>query len=315
MVLANPKQTGTLLQLLPTTNHSMSTNRFAVFLAVICSVAVTTSSYAANAQNTPIKVMSFNIRYGAANDGTNSWPHRHNLVLETIQNFQPDLLGMQEVLKFQADFVRSGLPGYAFHGVGREDGAEKGEFVPLMYREDRFELLDSGHFWLSETPEVAGSVSWDSSLTRMLSWVALRDRRDGAELVFANVHFDHRGQQARLESAKLIRSRASEIPYGVPVILTGDFNTTEDDAPYAALVKGEGFDGGKWVDTYRVIQPERAENEASFNGWHATRKGSRIDWIITTPDVTTLDARINYTQENGRNPSDHYPVEAVVRLK
>jgi endonuclease/exonuclease/phosphatase family metal-dependent hydrolase len=184
-----------------------------------------------------------------------------------------------------------------------------------MYREDRFELLDSGHFWLSETPEIAGSVSWDSSLTRMLSWVALRDRRDGAELVFANVHFDHRGQQARLESARLIRRNAAKVPYGFPIILTGDFNTTEDDAPYAALVKGEGFGGNAWVDTYRVIQPERSENEASFSGWRATRKGSRIDWIVTTPDVKTLDARINYTQEDGRNPSDHYPVEAILRLK
>jgi endonuclease/exonuclease/phosphatase family metal-dependent hydrolase len=284
-------------------------------LAAACFLSPGSVAQATDTSNTPIKVMSFNIRYGAANDGTNSWPHRQNLVLETIQNFNPDLLGLQEVLKFQAEFLQSGLPGYAFHGVGREDGAEKGEFVPLMFRKDRFELLDAGHFWLSETPEIAGSVSWDSSLTRMLSWVALRDRHNETELVFANVHFDHRGQQARLESAKLIRRRAADIPYGVPVILTGDFNTTEDDAPYAALVKGEGFSGNPWVDTYRVIQPQRFENEASFNGWQGTRKGSRIDWIVTTPDVKTLDARVNYTQEDGRNPSDHYPVEAILRLK
>ncbi|MDB4538217.1 endonuclease/exonuclease/phosphatase family protein, partial [Akkermansiaceae bacterium] len=96
-----------------------------------------------------LKVMSFNIRYGAANDGSNSWPNRKDLVLETIKASDPDLLGLQEVLGFQADFLKENLPGYAFHGVGREDGKEKGEYVPLMYKTSRFALERSGHFWFS----------------------------------------------------------------------------------------------------------------------------------------------------------------------
>lgn len=269
-------------------------------------------------RNVPIKVMSFNIRYGAANDGENSWKHRDYLVLETIENYGPDLIGYQEALKFQVDFLKQNLDGYGFHGIGRDKGTEEGEYVPLMWRTDRFELVDSGHFWLSETPQIPGSVSWDSSLTRMLSWVVLRDKKAVGyqkELVFANTHFDHRGKQARLESAKLIRQRAEEIMDDIPIILTGDFNTTEDLAPYAALCKAEGFNGKPLVDAFRVVHPDGSDNERSFGAWVGRRDGKRIDWILHTDDFVTLNAAINYTQDAGRYPSDHYPVEATVRLK
>lgn len=269
-------------------------------------------------RNVPIKVMSFNIRYGAANDGENSWKHRDYLVLETIENYGPDLIGYQEALKFQVDFLKQNLDGYGFHGIGRDKGTEEGEYVPLMWRTDRFELVDSGHFWLSETPQIPGSVSWDSSLTRMLSWVVLRDKKAVGyqkELVFANTHFDHRGKQARLESAKLIRQRAEEIMDDIPIILTGDFNTTEDLPPYAALCKAEGFNGKPLVDAFRVVHPDGSDNERSFGAWVGRRDGKRIDWILHTDDFVTLNAAINYTQDAGRYPSDHYPVEATVRLK
>jgi len=286
-------------------------------ILLIASLLSTGPAWAASdPANPPLKVMSFNIRYGAANDGTNSWPHRNHLVLETIRTFDPDLLGLQEVLGFQADYLKEGLPGYAFHGVGREDGVAKGEFVPLMYKTERFELVGSGHFWLSDDPETPGSVSWDSSLTRMLSWVVLRDHHAPQRpFVFANVHFDHRGPQARLESARLIRQRAADIQDEFPIVLTGDFNTTEDDPPYAVLVRGEGFQNLPFIDTYRAIHPERSPNEASFSRWIGVRPGSRIDWIVHTPQFKTLHAAINYTQEEGRYPSDHYPVEAVLRLR
>ncbi|MCP5522410.1 MAG: endonuclease/exonuclease/phosphatase family protein [Verrucomicrobiales bacterium] len=263
----------------------------------------------------PLRVMSFNIRYGAASDGDNSWTRRRDLVVKTIRDTNPDLLGMQEVLVFQADFVKRGLPEYAFHGVGRDDGKEAGEFSPVMWRKDRFELLDSGHFWLSETPEIPGSMGWDTSITRMVSWVALRDlRAGGRELVYANTHFDHRGPQARLESAKLIQRKAGDVPPGMPIILTGDFNTTEDDPPYAVLVKGAGETGGvRFHDSYRVVHPERSPDEVSFNGWKPVVKGSRIDWVLYTDGFTTVEAHINRVRENGRVPSDHYPVDALLR--
>lgn len=268
------------------------------------------------AVNTPIKVMSFNIRYGAAKDGENHWKHRSYLVAETIRMFDPDLLGTQEVLKFQAEFLKKQLPEYGFHGVGRQDGTENGEYVPVMYKKERFELIDSGHYWLSETPEDAGSKSWDSSLPRMVSWVELSDRKNGGEkFVFINTHFDHRGVTARLESARLIRKQAEQLmAKKLPFIITGDFNTTEDRQPYQELISGTGGNKIPIVDSYRNTFPERSENESTASRWTGNRKGSRIDWVLHSSEFTTLQSVINYTNENGRYPSDHYPVQAILRL-
>jgi endonuclease/exonuclease/phosphatase family metal-dependent hydrolase len=148
----------------------------------------------------------------------------------------------------------------------------------------------------------------------MVSWVALRDlKAGGREFVFANTHFDHRGREARLESAKLIQRRAGEVPYGMPIILTGDFNTTEDDAPYGVLVKGKGAPGGvQFHDSYRQVHPERSADEATFNGWRLVMEGRRIDWVLFTEGLAAKDARINRAREEGRLPSDHYPVDALL---
>ena len=273
------------------------------------------SLVSAEQKNPPIKVMSFNIRYGTAKDGENSWPHRELLVLETIRTFNPDLLGLQEVLKFQADILKDQLAEYDFYGVGRNDGAESGEFAPVMFKRDRFELMDSGHFWLSETPNDPGSKSWDSALPRIATWVLLRDKLGGpTQIIFGNTHFDHKGEEARLESAKLVRKRIDALRPETAVIVTGDFNTHEDLQPFAALVRGKGSSRAPLIDTYRVIHPKNRGLEGTSTGFTGVRTKNRIDWILTTPNFVTLNAAINYTNENGRYPSDHYPVEAVVRL-
>lgn len=259
-----------------------------------------------------IRVMSFNIRFGSADDGKNGWPHRRYLVLETIQMFGPDLLGTQEALGFQAEFLRKNFEGYGFHGVGREDGKAKGEMVPVFYRLDRFELLDAGHFWLSETPKLAGSQGWDASLPRMVSWVILRDRKGkGQRFAFANTHFDHRGSQARLESAKLIGRWAESVE--MPVILAGDFNAGEGSAPYNVLARADGL--AVFVDSYRAVHSKKGTGEGTFSGWIGRREGSRIDWILHSARFLTLNASINYTNEEGRYPSDHYPVQAILRRR
>lgn len=287
------------------------------FIAVFLMVSLISDLRAET--NPSIKVMSFNIRYGSANDGENSWPNRDKLVLETIRNFDPDLLGGQEVLKFQADFLRDGLDGYGFHGVGRDDGGEKGEYAPIYFRKSRFRLIDAGHFWLSEKPDVPGSVSWDSSLTRMVSWVLLDDLKDHSDLpiAFANTHYDHRGRQARHESSKLIRRMRDQMEDNYPIILTGDFNTTQDTDAYKALTSAgeDDYYYPNLIDSYRVIHPERSPNEASFSRFSNHRAGDRIDFVFHSHHFSTLNAAIDYTQENGRNPSDHYPVTAVLRLK
>jgi endonuclease/exonuclease/phosphatase family metal-dependent hydrolase len=268
------------------------------------------------AENPVIKVMSFNIRNGLAKDGENAWPLRQDFVVETIRTFDPDLLGMQEVHKFQADYIREQMPEFGFYGVGRDDGLDSGELVPVMYKKDRFELIDQGHYWLSETPEVPGSKSWDSALPRLATWALLRDKKGGQkQIIFGNTHFDHKGQVARLESAKLIRKRIDEILPKMTLIATGDFNTHDELQPYAELVTSNGASGSPLIDTYRVIHPEKRDLEGTFSAFTGERSRNRIDWIITSQDVTTLNAAINYTNENGRHPSDHFPVEAVVRIK
>ena len=293
---------------------------FTLFLAVTLGAGIGIAQpkdYAALTPRPVIKVMTFNIRYGLANDGTNSWPYRAHLVVEAVRTFDPDLLGMQEVLLFQADWLRKQLPEYAFHGVGREDGKTRGEMVPIFYKTNRFSLLQSGHFWLSETPNVPGSRSWDSSLPRMVSWVVLRDLQTGTRFLYMNTHFDHRGRVARAASARLIRQWVQTHAADLPVLLTGDFNSTENSEPYQILVQGRGLPQKAipWIDAYRVIHPTPTEWEATAHGWRGTRKGRRIDWIIHSPDFVPLEAVIIHYQDSGHYPSDHYPVFAAIRYR
>ena len=261
-----------------------------------------------------IRVMSFNVRYGTAPDGVNAWANRRALLMSTVRAFDPDLLGAQEALAFQCDELRTELPGHAFVGVGRDDGKSKGEFSPIFYRADRFERIDSGQFWLSETPEIPGSKSWDSAITRLAMWVRLRDRRgNGRELVYVNTHWDHAGADARLHSARLIRDRiASLAAPGTAVILTGDLNCTEDDEPYAVLIV-RGDDALILADAYRTAHPERQTDEATFHGFKGTIAGSRIDFVFHNSRLQALDAGIDRAHEREVFPSDHYPVTAILR--
>lgn len=258
----------------------------------------------------PIKVMSFNIRFGTANDGDNRWENRKDLVIKTIQDYSPDLLGTQETLKFQAEVLKQNLKGYTSFGRSREQDPKKGEQCTVFFRTSRFELVDKGQFWLSETPEETGSKSWDSSLPRIATWLKLRDKTDGKEFYFLNTHFDHRGKTARWESAKLI-SRKTQA-FAAPCIVTGDFNCGEASKPYLALLKNEKF---KLIDSYRKAHPTRAKAEGTFNGFRGTDSGARIDWVLHTPEFSTYSAKINKSNQQGRYPSDHFPVTAVLQLK
>ena len=285
----------------------------AALIAFVSSAWTNLVQAAEPAENT-LTVMTFNIRYGTAADEGNRWEDRQEQVVKAINAANPDLLGTQEVLDFQAEYLNKNLEGYAFHGVGRDDGKSKGEYAGIHYRKDRFELLDAGHFWLSESPDVPGSVSWDSSLTRMVSWVTLRDRNTGRELAFFNTHWDHRGRQARLESARLMRKKIQEIAGAMPVIVTGDFNTTEIAEPYAVLVQAAEGGGEPLVDAYRQAHPEPDPNEATSNGgFRGRREGRRIDWILHTPHFQTTFAKIDQEKIDDRYPSDHYPVIATLQ--
>ncbi|HEY2416123.1 MAG TPA: endonuclease/exonuclease/phosphatase family protein [Pirellulaceae bacterium] len=263
-----------------------------------------------------IRVMTFNIRYGTANDGENHWDKRKEFLLETIKAYGPDLLGTQETVGFQRDYLAEHLPEFGVLGVGRDDGKEKGEMMALYYKNDRFTKLDEGHFWLSESPQTAGSKSWDSSLPRMATWVKLRDQKQPSTppILFLNTHFDHRGPQARLESAKLIREQLGVLGKGCTLIVTGDFNSGEGSPPYKALFAEADGQQSPVIDCYRKVHPERAKDEGTATAFKASQTGgSRIDWIGCSRDWQVVEAKINRTEREGRTPSDHFPVEVVLK--
>lgn len=289
-----------------------------VFLSLTMMLSGAQSTRSDPSESPQIRVMCFNIRLGVADDGTNSWPHRREMLFETIRKFDPDLLGAQEVVGFQSDELREVLDGYGFIGVGRDDGKREGEMSPIFYRTERFEDVAEGHLWLSPTPDVPGSKGWDSSLPRIASYAILRDRRDGGRTVlFVNTHWDHVGKQARLESARIIRRFIAErVRDGTAAILAGDFNCNEDSEPYAMIVRGGGEPGDgdfTLVDSYRQVHPERLPDEATFHAFKGTVAGNRIDFIFHTAQFTTTDASIDRVNDDGRYPSDHYPVTAVLR--
>ncbi len=263
-----------------------------------------------------VRVMSFNIRYGSAKDGENAWELRKDFLIETILAFDPDLLGTQETLAGQRDDLAARLTDYEVLAAGRDDGREKGEMMAVFYRKARFDKLAGGHFWLSETPDVAGSKGWDSSLPRMVTWVTLRDRSDpGAPpIAFFNSHFDHRGPRARLESARLIRREIDDLAEGCRVVLTGDFNSGEGSDPYRALFGPDATRSLALRDTFRIAHPTRGEEEGSYGNFRpGPVSGGRIDWIGCSDDWEVRAASIDHTSRDGRTPSDHFPVTAILR--
>jgi endonuclease/exonuclease/phosphatase family metal-dependent hydrolase len=284
------------------------------WIAALIAIVGSVVNVAGVAGQTPLRVMTFNIRYASAPDGENSWNKRKDLLLSVVRKFEPDLLGTQEVLATQADFLKENLADHTLVGVGREDGKRGGEFSSLLFKTDRFALVDSGTFWLSETPDTAGSKSWDSALPRIVTWARLKDKSNGnREFIYLNTHWDHRGNQARIESAKLMRTWLKDHAAKKPVILTGDFNVTEDHEGYQTLV-GESASGPRLVDVYRLVHSKPRPDESTFGNFKGNRRGKRIDFILATPDVTASEATIVRTNDNGRYPSDHYPVTAILTL-
>ncbi|HUK81775.1 MAG TPA: endonuclease/exonuclease/phosphatase family protein [Verrucomicrobiae bacterium] len=281
--------------------------------AVLCMLVAVSARGQTNTEHaTPLRVMSFNVRYGTAPDSENRWEKRRDLLVETIRRFDPDLLGTQETLFFQAEFLSTQLPAYTRVGVGRDDGHTKGEQVTIFFKTDRFEELATGHFWLSERPEQPGSRSWDAAITRMVTWAKLRDRKRDQVFLWLNTHWDHVGAQARVESAKLMRSWLADQAPEAPVIITGDFNSVEDSPQYRYLLGADG-DKLKLIDTYRRLHPVRQPDEASFHDFTGKREGSRIDWILCSPPFGPVEATIDHFNQGGRYPSDHFSVTAVLQ--
>ncbi len=251
-----------------------------------------------------MKVMSFNIRNGRAPDKHNAWPLRSRLFFKAIRDYGPDLLGLQEVLIEQFISAKCVLPEYDYVGVAREDGKEKGEYAPLFYRRKRFALVETGTWWLSPMPHDVASVGWDAALTRIATWTRLRDREQQKRLLVINTHFDHVGEAARVESARLLRERTKDEKDRV--IIMGDFNCTDVDPPYRVMIEG-----GDFLDTFRQINPTPGPNEATFHDFTGNTCDKRIDFIFTRGFGVTA-AGIDRTRDGDRCPSDHDAVTATL---
>jgi endonuclease/exonuclease/phosphatase family metal-dependent hydrolase len=275
-----------------------------------CAVALLCLVASAAAQPAPLTVMSFNIRYGTANDGDNRWAARRDLLFEVIRDQDADIIGLQEALDFQIDEILAAAPVYAVVGIGRDDGARKGEYAAVLFRKDRLHVAASGTFWFSDTPEVVRSASWGNRITRICTWARFVDR-DGRAFWVYNLHLDHESQPSREKSVALLRQRIEARPFpDEPVIVTGDFNVGESNPVLAALSAG-----GAFVDTYRVAHPDE-RTVGTFTGFRPGRiDGEKIDYVLVQPGTDVLSASIVRTSRGGRYPSDHFPVVARVVLR
>lgn len=268
-----------------------------------------------------LTVATFNVRYGTAPDGPNHWEHRWPLFGHTLQAIAADVFCLQEVLPFQLAHVHHVLPGYHAVGVSRNDGRRGGEMVPIVWRVDRFELIDAGHFWLGAEPHIPGVFGWDARHPRMVTWAALRFvRPPRAVFTVINTHFENRGSQnrgsvARAESAALIHRRVAALGPHMPVIVCGDFNSTENDPPYAALRQERLEPGDGLRDAYRLMHPTPDPTaDGTYHKFTGRQDVDRIDWVLVSRHWNVTAARIDHTSRGGRFPSDHFPVVAELEL-
>lgn len=254
----------------------------------------------------PLHVMTFNVRYGTANDGLDRWEVRRSRALNMLKKRHPDLLGVQEALDFQVDeMAKAG--GYLPVGVGRDDGKAKGEFSAILYDPKRLRLLRSDTFWLSPIPSVVASTGWGNDITRICTWAYFRDLRTGREFYHFNTHLDHISQPSREQGIALILQRIKERAPVDPAIVTGDFNVGEAN-PVLDQMKAAGF-----RDTFRELYPDR-KDVVTFNGWRPEPTGDKIDYVFVEGATKTIEAEIVRDKARGRWISDHMPVKATVEL-
>jgi len=279
-------------------------------VAAACSSLPVPARQAAGA----LRIMTFNIRMSTPADGPNAWPLRKDIAAGTISFHRPHIVGLQEVLVSQLRDLESLLPEYAWVGVGRDDGKEAGEYNPIFFLKDRFRLLGSSTFWLSEHPDKPGLKGWDAACPRVVTWARLRDIWTGAVLVAFNTHFDHMGETARRESAALVLSAMRKIAAGAPVVLTGDFNCTREAPAYRTLV-GSGGETPFLRDARDASSRPPYGPPSSFNGFSAdAAAGLPIDHIFVGTSFVVLRSAVLPGTWAGRFVSDHNPVLAEVRF-
>ncbi len=255
-----------------------------------------------------LKVMAYNIRYPEKRDGANYWDNRRDVAMEMLRRYSPDLIGTQELFFRQGEDIVTALPEYVWLGTARY-GIHTNEYMGIFFKKARFELLEMGQFWLSETPDVPGSMSWNVSLPRLATWVRLMDKNTGKPLYFIDTHFAHRREDdaARAESSMVIAKFLEKLPAGIPVVLAGDFNTGPGTDAHRVLTR-----------TMKDAWDAASKRKGPTGTFHGFRGGEteerRIDWVLFRAPWTVVEAETITMRRGELYPSDHYPVMATFEL-
>ena len=249
-----------------------------------------------------LRIATYNMRYDNPKDTLDRWQKRLPVIVSLVRFYDFDVMGGQELLNNQVNDLTQQLPEYDHVGVGRDDGKDKGEFSAVFFKKDRFKLLKSGTFWLSDTPD-SPSKGWDAALPRICSWVFLEDKASGFKFYAFNTHFDHRGVIARKESGRLIAEKIQKIAGDTPAVLTGDLNFDEHHEGYASILAS-----GKLKSTYDLASIRMA-NGGTFNSFNVNSTAEqRIDHIFVTSAFSVKRYGILTDSYRGRFPSDHFPI-------
>lgn len=258
-----------------------------------------------------VAIMSFNIRYDNPGDSLSAWPNRKNFAAEVINAYEPDFLGLQEALEHQCKDVKKRTKGYKWFGVGREDGIKKGEFAPIFYRKKIWKVLQSDHFWLSETPEHP-SKGWDAAHERIATWGLFENKKSGKKLYVLNTHFDHRGKEARRQSVILLMNKMKAIAGDHPFVIMGDFNFDTQSIPYLTMTTPE--EKGTIVDSKVMSRAVPLGPEGTFSGFivRETLPTAQIDHIFVDDQTRVSRFEVVNKSQNGRYPSDHFPVFSMI---
>ncbi|CAF3396017.1 unnamed protein product [Rotaria sp. Silwood1] len=260
-----------------------------------------------------LRIMTYNIREDVVNDGKNQWKFRKDRVIGLIRYHSPDIFGVQEALYHQLVDLQTALTDFSYYGVGRDDGKDKGEFSAIFYLSDRFELLNQGTFWLSQTPNIPGSKGWDATFPRICSWVKINDRRTPETLYYFNTHLERDGETARREGARLVLTHIQEITgLEAPIILTGDFNAGLDSDAYLTIITDTIFQDAKCLTETPHYGP--SGSKVNFDVTQGVRE--QIDHIFVTPSHFRVLKHANLTDSYEMcYPSDHLPVLTELIVK
>jgi len=287
------------------TQMIIAMKRSLALLMVVC--------FMLSAKAQSLNIMTFNIRLNVASDSSNAWPHRKHMVASQVLFHEANIVGVQEALYDQMMDLQQRLSAYKYVGVGRDDGKQKGEFSAIFYDTTRLQLLQTQTFWLSEQPTVPGSKGWDAAITRIVTWAKFRDRKTKKQFFAFNTHFDHRGEVARRESAKLLLQKIKTIAGNNEVVITGDFNSQPSDEPIRVLMAAD--DANRLTDTKAVSTSPHYGPSGTFNGFKQKEQTHEpIDYIFIKNGIKVLKHATLSQSWEGHFSSDHFPVFARIVL-